>query len=34
LLGKMSAGYFGKADLIWDDGSDREPGMFTPLPHT
>jgi hypothetical protein len=30
----MSAGYFGKADLIWDDGSDRERGMFTPLPYT
>jgi hypothetical protein len=30
----MSAGYFGKAHFIWDDGPDRERGMFTPLPHT
>ena len=25
----MSAGYFGKAHLIWDDGKDREREIFT-----
>ena len=27
----MSAGYFGKAHLIWDDGQDREREIFTAL---
>ena len=27
----MGAGYFGKAHLIWDDGKDREPEIFTAL---
>ncbi|MEG4911507.1 hypothetical protein QUB17_29040 [Microcoleus sp. B5-C4] len=27
----MSAGYFGKAHLIWDDGKDREREIFTAL---
>jgi hypothetical protein len=27
----MSAGYFGKAHLIWDDDYDREPEIFTAL---
>ena len=27
----MGAGYFGKANLIWDDGQDREAEIFTAL---
>jgi hypothetical protein len=27
----MSAGYFGKSHLIWDDGQDREREIFTAL---
>jgi hypothetical protein len=27
----MNAGYFGKANLIWDDGKDREREIFTTL---
>ena len=31
LPGKMGAGYFGKAHLIWDNGQDREREIFTAL---
>jgi len=27
----MGAGYFSKAHLIWDDGQDREPEIFSAL---
>ena len=31
LLGKMGAGYFGKAHLIWDDSQQRQREIFTAL---